>query len=211
MLLVISSLHPGMAAETQGASPTAVEIALQVEYVNHFRAVRNLTYGTEKTRMVLLDRAAGQTPKVNTLQRFRNTDYQEGEVAAKDLVIFRSGKLRGTGILVTDYRDPDRGSSYSIWLPSLRKIRRFAEPNPADKWGGSNFTYGDIYLRRAQDEEHELMGSERFPDCLGVMELPESQRDRHTRWLPQRNCAIKGRETFKQTSSEDLPRYIITN
>ena len=112
-------------------SPSAAEIALQVEYVNHFRAVRNLTYGTGKTRMVLLDRAAGQTPKVNTLQRYRNTDYQEGEVAAKDLVIFRSGKMRGTGILVTDYRDPDRGSSYSIWLPSLRKIRRFAEPNPA--------------------------------------------------------------------------------
>ena len=37
------------------------------------------------------------------------------------------------------------------------------------------------------------MGSERFPGCLGVMELPERERDRHTRWLPQRNCDVEGR------------------
>ena len=206
LLLLITSPQQSMAAQPQGALPSAAEIAQQVEYVNRFRTIRNLTYGTGKHRLVVIDRPAGQKPKINTLQRNRNNDYPKGgEVAAKDLAVFRSGKLRGTGILMTDYRDAERGSSYSIWLPSLRKIRRFAEPDPTDSWSGSNFTYGDIYLRRARDEEHELLGTERFPDCLGVMKLTESERDKHTRWLPESNCDIKGRETFKLKSHPKTP------
>jgi hypothetical protein len=185
--------------------PVALEIARNVEFVNRFRTVRNITYGTGKARLVLIDRAPGKSPMVNTLQRYRNNDYGPGSVAAKDLVIFRGGKLRSTGILITDYVDPDRSSSYSMWLPSLRKIRRFAEPDPADTWGGSNFTYGDIYLRRARDEQHELLGIERFPDCLGAMAVPEEQKTRVMAWLPARRCGLSERETFKLKSSLKRP------
>jgi hypothetical protein len=82
----------------------------------------------------------------------------------------------------------------------MRKIRRFAEPDPADSWGGSNFTYGDIYLRRARDEHHELLGLEPFPGCLGVMEIPPEQAGRQLDWLPSGRCEVAGRETFKLKS-----------
>ena len=67
--------------------------------------------------------------------------------------------------------DDRKSQSYSIWLPSLRKIRRHAEPAQNDAWGGSPFTYGDIYLRKPKHETHELIGEERFPKCLRTLRL----------------------------------------
>jgi hypothetical protein len=150
--------------------------------------------------VVVLDRAAGGRLLVNTFERWRRNDYPDGPVAARDLVIFRSGKLRGTGILVTDYRDHARGRSYAIWLPSLRKVRRFAEPDPADSWGNSNFTYGDIYTRRPEDESHQLLGRETFADCLGMLQLAPGQGDRHTTALPAADCAVRGRPVYRLRS-----------
>lgn len=182
------------------AQPGADEIARQVDFVNRFAAVRNVSYGERERRVVVLDRSAGGRLLVNTFERWRRNDYPEGTVAARDLVIFRSGKLRGTGILVTDYRDPAQGRGYAIWLPSLRKLRRFSEPDPADAWGNSNFTYGDIYTRRPQDEAHELLGRETFDDCLGVLALPPGQRDRHTAALPEADCSVRGRAVYRLRS-----------
>ena len=191
----------GAAADAaQPMQPTAVEIARNVEQVNRFRSVRDLSYGTGKQRMVVVDRPPGQGIRVNTLQRYRNNDYAGGEVAARDLVIFRGGKLRGTGILVSDHMDPQRSSSYVIWMPSIRKLRRFAEPKQADTWSGSNFTYGDIYLRQAADETHRLLGIEPFPGCVEAMQIPQQQLGRHTRGAPEANCDLQGRETYRLES-----------
>jgi hypothetical protein len=181
-------------------SPSALEIALQVEHVNRFRSLRNVSYGTDARPLVVVDRPRGEDPRVNTLQRFRNNDYNDGVTAARDLVIFRGGKARGTAILVTDPADTRQGSSYILWLPSIRKIRRIAEPHPADNWSGSNLTYGDIYLRRARDEGHRLLGIEPFPACLGTMEVPAEQRGRHVRQLPPRRCDLQGRPVYKLES-----------
>ena len=49
--------------------------------------------------MVVVDRSPGSRVLANTLQRWRRNDYPEGRIAARDLAIFGSGNLRGTGIL----------------------------------------------------------------------------------------------------------------
>jgi len=180
--------------------PDPLEIARNVEHVNRFQSVRNISFGERKSRLVLVRRPTAEAPRINTLERQRNNDYGPGEVDARDRVVFHSGKLRGTGILVTDYRDPQRGSSYVIWLPELRKLRRFSEPNMSDAWGGSNFTYGDVYLRRPHDESHELLGEESFPDCLGALQLAADEQNRYTRGMPGPSCAPKGRMSFKLKS-----------
>ena len=185
-----------MATAAPAAAPDAADIAREVDYVNRFAAVRNVSYGGREAPVVVLDLAASGRLIVNTFERWRRNDYAAGEVGARDLVIFRSGNLRGTGILVTDYRDPAKGRAYAIWLPSLRKVRRFAEPDPADSWGNSNLTYGDIYTRRPEDEAHELLGRETFGQCLGVLQLAEGQRDRHTAWMPEADCSVRGREVY---------------
>lgn len=176
------------------------DIMREVSYVNRFGAVRNVGYGDREHRVVLIDLSNTGRLVVNTLQRWRRNDFPQGPVAASDLVIFRSGKLRGTGILVKEYREAAQGRAYTMWLPSLRKLRRFAEPDPADSWGNSNFSYGDIYTRRTQDEDHELLGREVFNGCLGVLRLSEAQRGRHTQQMPEAECSVDGRPVYRLRS-----------
>ena len=89
------------------AQPTADEIIEQVYFVNHFYALKN--FGIIKkgrSITVLVSRSEGKKPTTNTVERYLNNDYADDPVVrAKDLAIFRSGKLRGTGILITDYDD----------------------------------------------------------------------------------------------------------
>lgn len=181
-------------------TPTADEIARQVDHVNRFNAVRNITYGIEGRAALVLDLSADGSLRSTSFERRRRNDFPDGQVAAKDLVIFRSGNLRGTGILVTDYTDQDKGRAYAVWLPSLRKVRRFTEPDPADTWGNSNFTYGDIYTRRPRDETHELLGRQIFNDCLGAMQLPSDPKIPVTSGIPTSDCSMKGKDVFRLRS-----------
>jgi hypothetical protein len=181
-------------------TPDADEIARQVYFVNHFYPLKN--YGITKkgrTITVLVNQAQGSRPTTITLERYLNNDYPpDGEVNAMDLAIFRSGKLRGTGMLITDFTDDNKSQSYSIWLPALRKIRRFAEPAHDDAWGGTDFTFGDVALRKPKDETHELLGTETFNDCLGAI------ADVEVKYLPEppkASCDHKGKEVYKLKST----------
>ncbi|HIE55755.1 MAG TPA: outer membrane lipoprotein-sorting protein, partial [Chromatiaceae bacterium] len=183
--------------------PSALEIMEQVYFVNHFYALRNFAI-TRKGRKitVLVSRTKGKRPTTNTLERYLNNDYKDDPVIrAKDLAIFRSGKLRGTGILITDYDDDKRSQSYVIWLPALRKTRRFAQPAHDDSWGGLDFTFGDVVLRKPEHETHENLGKEIFAECLSGMEIPKKHRNRYTRNLPKESCVSKGREVYKVKST----------
>ena len=179
-------------------------IADQVYFVNHFFALKNFSWEDHGERIaVLINKRPEYKPTTNTVERHFNSDYSDGEVRAMDLAIFRSGKLDGTGILITDYLDPNRSQLYTLWLPVMRKTRRFAEPNHNEAWGGSVFTYGDIYLRRPHDETHTLLGTETFPDCLSALVLNE---DEHTRWtqtvkdVMDADCSAQGRTVYKLKS-----------
>jgi hypothetical protein len=174
-------------AETDGQ-----RIAENVYFVNHFFALDNISYGNKRHPMQLLNLTSGGKAQRYKLERHLNNVYEQGDVRARDLVIFRSGKLRSTGILVDIYKDDKRPLSFAIWLPALRKIRRYAEPDPADVWGGSIFTYGDIYLRKPEDERHQLLGKIRFADCLGMVEGVSG--------IPKPACGIKRRMVFQVRS-----------
>lgn len=178
----------------------ALDLARKVQAVNRFEALRNVAYGDRRRPVVVIDRSAGGRILVNTFERWRTNDVDGDGVSARDLVIFRSGKLRGTGILMTEYADSKRSRDYVMWLPSLRKIRRVVEPDAADRWGNSNFSYGDIYLRAADDEVHEIVGRESFEGCLGAVELTGVQRPRHAQRIPAPDCSVQGREVYRLRS-----------
>lgn len=178
-------------------APSAEEIIRQVYFVNHFYAYRNFSIVRrgQKEITVLLSRAPGDRPKTETVERHLNNDYDDGIVQSRDLAIFQSGKLRGTGILITDYVDDEKSQSYAIWLPALRKIRRFAEPAHEDAWGGTDFTFGDVVLRKPKDETHVLLETTTFNDCLGRMELGD-QNVYYLDAVPEASCGPKGREVY---------------
>jgi hypothetical protein len=185
---------------------SADEIATQVYFVNHFYALKNYSIQKKGKRniTVIINKALGKRPTTNTVERHLNNDYNDGIVKAKDLAIFRSGKLRGTGMLITDYVDDNKSQSYAIWLPALRKIRRFAEPAHDDAWGGSDFTFGDVSLRKPHHETHELVGMKVFKDCLGVMNL---QYNKYMKKLPSSSCAPKGKAVYKLKSTTQFKNW----
>ena len=189
---------------------TADQIMDQVYFVNHFYAFDNYAI-TEKGRRditVLVIKSEDKKPTTNTLERYLNNEYADGVIKAQDLAIFRSGKLRGTGMLITDYVDDAKSQSYMIWLPALRKIRRFAEPAHDDAWGGSDFTFGDVTLRKPMHETHELLGKETFNDCLGFIEFAEGEHTRYTKDLPKSgSCDHKGKEVYKVKSTTKFENW----
>lgn len=190
-------------------SPTANEIMDQVYFVNHFYSFDNYGIGKKgKSITVLVNKSSGDKPTTVTLERYLNNDYDDDDaVKAKDLAIFRSGKLRGTGMLITDFDDTSKSQSYAIWIPSLRKIRRFAEPAHDDAWGGTDFTFGDVTLRKPHHEDHELMGTETFSGCLGAVKLDDSEKNRYTRDLPEASCVADGKQVYKVKSTTKFDNW----
>ncbi len=199
-LVIAGDKHPYPAGAL-----SAGEIMEQVYLVNHFRLFKNISIETKKKAVsVIIYRKPGKKPTFSTVKRYINNDYDDNVVEYKDLAIFTSGRLRGTGILTTGYVDADRSQSNMIWMPSVRKVRRFAQPAHDDSWGGTDFTYGDVTLRKPHQENHTLMERKIFGDCLQIMNLPDSQRSWHMKSLPHAPvCDHEQKEVFVIKSSRN--------
>ncbi|TNG00624.1 MAG: outer membrane lipoprotein-sorting protein [Gammaproteobacteria bacterium] len=189
----------------KGADLTAQDVAEQVYFVNHFYAFKNFGIARpSKTKItVIVNRVKNRKPKTLTVERYINNNYPEGDkIKSRDIAFFRSGKLKGTGLLITDYAEVGKSQSYMIWLPALRKIRRFAEPAHDDAWGGTTFTFGDVTLRKPDHETHELDGKAKFDGCLGYIDMPSSQRNRYTKNLATSpTCRHDGKTVYKLKST----------
>ncbi len=183
------------------AEDQARTIMTEVYHVNHFLSVKNLAYGNRRHPLQVADLPPRGKPRVVRLERHLNNDYPpDHHLRGRDLVIFRSGKLRGTGILVDLPRDPARPLSFAVWLPALRKIRRHAEPDQGDTWAGGIFTYGDMYLRRPDDETHQLLEETTFEGCLGTAGRPLPG-------APRASCHPRGRPVWKIRSTTRFPNW----
>jgi len=180
-----------------------------VYFVNHFYAFKN--YSIEKNRRiitVLVKKSEGEKPLTDTLERYLNNDYGgDANIKAKDLAIFRSGKMKGTGMLITDFKDDARSQEYLVWLPALRKIRRFAQPAHDDAWGGTDFTFGDVTLRKPMHEKHELLGIETFGKTIHTMVIPASEQTRTTKNLPAASDDYKSAQVYKVKSTTKFPSW----
>lgn len=192
-----------------GKLDKGVDVMDQVYFVNHFYAFKN--YSIEKNRRtitVIVKKSEGESPLTETVERYLNNDYADDDVVrAKDLAIFRAGKMKGTGMLITDYEDDARSQEYLIWLPALRKIRRFAQPAHDDAWGGTDFTFGDVTLRKPLHETHELLGVETFGKTINSLTVAKGDQTRYTKKLPAATDAYKDREVYKVKSTTKFPSW----
>lgn len=189
---------------------TANEIIKQVYFVNHFYSFDNYAIvrnGSDITTLIL--RSKNKTPITYALERYLRNDYPKGDVVnSKDLALFRSGKLRGGGLLVTDYSDQGKSQLYEVYIKSIRKVRRFAQPASEDAWSGSDFTFGDVVLRKPAHETHVLLPKGVIGGCLRAMNLPASQRNKYTKNAEIKpNCTTEGRTVYKVKSTQKIPRW----
>jgi hypothetical protein len=190
-----------------GSDLTGEQVAEQVYFVNHFYANKNYSVQKDGRKItVLLNKSKDQKPKTMTLLRYINNDYKDGNINARDMTLFQSGNLKGTGILITDFTDDNKSQSYAIWLPQLRKVKRFAKAGHNDSWGKSDFTSGDVTLRKPEHETHEILGKEKFNQCLGTMAIPKNYRSKYSKSLPGPKC-IKNRDIYKLKSTTNFPSW----
>jgi len=184
------------------------QIAEQVYAVSHGLLVRNAAskqqgkaIATLVNRAPLERRKNGRRPVVNTFETYGNSHPQNPELDSMQMAIIKSGKAKGTGILFVSYTDEAKSGIMSVWLPALRKIRRINEPSYEDTWVGTNLTYGELVLRKPEDEVHELLREDVLQDCLLVMKLGPKEVNRYTRKLPDAQCEHKGKAVYVVKSS----------
>jgi hypothetical protein len=194
---------------TARAIPDADNIARQVYYANHFYAFDNFSIKRRgRTMSALLNKSKNGSLITLAVERHLNNDYDEDDAfRSRDLAIFHSGSMRGTGMLVSEYKDEAKSKDYMIWIPRLRKIRRFAQPRQEDAWGGSVFTFGDVTLRKPEDETHQLLGKKKMRTCLGTMDELEGKMFRYTGHMPERSCRQVGTEVYGLKSTTKFPDW----
>lgn len=190
-------------AYPKGKLTDAKQIMSQVYYVNHFFAFKNYAI-VKKGRTItkIIKKSKGKKALTETVERYLNNDYvADAKIKSKDLAIFRSGKLRGMGMLITDFDDDAKSQEYLVWLPALRKVRRFAQPAHDEAWGGTDFTFGDVTLRKPMHEKHELMGTQKLGMEVKSLSIPKAEQTRLTENLPAGTNKFAGREVYKVKST----------
>lgn len=178
-------------------TPDAEEIARQVYFVNHFYPFAAFSLEQHPRGMaVIVNKDAKGSFNTLVVERHINNSYDDGVVKSKELAIFREGKLKATGMLIIDYEDDTRSHDHFVWLPELRKVRRFAQPAYRDAWGGTVFTYGDLTLRKPSHETHELLGTETFGRCLEALTVPQEVISKWGSESPGPVCDFKDKQGY---------------
>lgn len=185
--------------------PNAYEIAQQVYFVNHFYAFANVSLEKHPRGVAeVINREPGRKNTFLTLERHINNTYTDGEIRSRELVMFRSGQLKGSAVLLTEYEDASRLPKYTIWLPTLRKIRRIEDNDYDRSWGRTVFTQGEMSLRKPDDEKHVLLDETEFESCLESILLPQNKRPRSLKISIDPVCEHKGKKVYRLKSQRKI-------
>jgi len=184
----------------------ANEIARQIYFVNHQLYLDNqVLKATRKKSILIVRRVQGKKPIVFRAERYLNNDYDDNVTKSKDLVIFISGKMRGTGVLAREYVDSTRSIEMLLWLPALRKVRRMAEPSKNMGYSAADVAFmEEAKLRRLAQDDYELITTSKMTFEFGQMDLKPSQLDRYTKNLPLKKTQLNAEVyVLKATPKED--------
>lgn len=209
VLLPVLVLALGIAGRAAGddAVPDGAELAREVYGALHDKTLRNAVSrrnGRSAAMVVTrvpLEKRKRRKPRIQTFDTFINNAPSDPAVDTLQMAILTSGKAKGTGVLVTRYADPGRSAMLTIWLPALRKARHVNEPSYEDVWFGTNLTYGELVLRKPEDETHEVLGEAVFGDCLPTMVFQPWEKNRYTQMLPGEQCGHKGTPVWRLKST----------
>lgn len=155
---------------------------------------------------LLINRRDGEPPKISSFES-HVLNRPSDAIESKLLVIYRSGRLKGTGILVDRHTDPDRAPQIRLWLPALRKVRRLTAPDPADAWSGSVFTFDEVVMRRIEDQHNVLIGMDRLPDCVRGMRLSAQESPLDPATIPADACGHRGKRVYRVHSTPVRPSW----
>jgi len=208
LLLIVSTLLSAT-VDRKLAYPTSIdaqEVSKQVYFVNHqFYLDNQILKSRKKTSIMIIKHPYGKKPRVLRAERYLNNDYNDGVTKSKDLIIFLSGNLKGTGILAREFVDETKSLEIQMWLPALRKVRRMAEPSKNLGYSSADIAFlEEAKLRRLSDDTFELMETKVVNFEFGHMELNKKTLNRFTKQLPKESVSKKAKVyLLKATPNED--------
>lgn len=169
----VSAAKDGLKALAYPESqPDANSIAKQVFFVNRFFSFSNISIDEHPNNVsIIVQNSPGKKQTLTKLERHINNTYNDGVISSRELSVFRSGKLKGTAVLLTDYEDSNKVPTYMVWMPALRLTRTFEIGNTTDTWGGTVFSYSDMFMSSPDTEKHELSGKKVFDSCLNSIKI----------------------------------------
>ncbi|MDC0980147.1 outer membrane lipoprotein-sorting protein [Bdellovibrionales bacterium] len=149
--------------------PTALEIIQQNQFVDKFYGLSKMPIQYQPAgRAVLLTGPINGSLSQVFVERYINTNPTPKSFLSKELSIFLSGKNRAMAFLISDFAK-EKSPMFQVWRPDLRKVRRMPAPLYDDRWGGSDFSWGEMLLQRPSFELHTLLKKSVFGRCLGFM------------------------------------------
>jgi len=200
---LVSSIQAGVPKNLKYivGTPKADEIAEQVYFVNHFYAFSKLSVAQHPRGIaVVVNASPGKKPRKQVIERHMNNAFNDGVIKSKEIAIVRGGKNKSTGMLIVEYEDNAKSHDHFVWLPQLRKIKRFTQPADADSWAGTHFTYGDLTLRKPEHESHEVLGSTKFNGCLNYLNI-ETPDNEIASILPGPSCIANSKDVYRLKST----------
>lgn len=169
---------------------TGRDIMLKVDQQSDVRTAIN------DTKMTLINNR-GQT-REREVVRYEKSYDGAGGVDQKTLIIFNyPADIRGTGLLLWSYTDPDKDDDRWLYLPALKRIRRIAGESKNDYFMGTDFTYDDMGARNIDDDNHTLLGKEVLngEECFKIESVAKKKDDLYSKkisWvLPEKWVIVK--------------------
>ena len=176
---------------------TATQIAQESYKVNHSLYIKNMMIKRKKRSMItVIGRMPNKKPRITKIERFLSTEFNKEHIESKDLVIIRSGSLKGLGILMTAYTDATKSHEYLMWIPALRKVRRMAEPKDAGLGAGDIAFLEDAKLRRFHGEDYELIETKKMDLELKMMPFKKVHLEETQKPYPTKKSQPSKTEAF---------------
>jgi outer membrane lipoprotein-sorting protein len=102
----------------------------------------------------------GDEKKIVTRRYWKNFKGKEG-MATKTLFFTEfPPDAKGTGFLIWNYTEAGKPDNLWLYLPSLRQSRQVSSRQQDDAFMGSDLTFGDMGLRRIEEDDHKLLKEE---------------------------------------------------
>ena len=184
----------------------ALEVAKQVYFVNHQFYLNNQILKATKHKSILIVRKSkNKKPRVLRVNRYLNNDYNDGITKSKDLVVFTSSQLKGTGVLAREYVDEKKSLEIMMWLPALRKVRRMAEPSKNMGYSAADVAFlEEAKLRRLDEDTYELVGTRVKSFEYERLKIKKAYLNKYTKQLPKNNKKITAKVyVLKATPKEN--------
>jgi len=189
-------------------SQTATQIAQTAYNVNHTLYIDNMMIKKDRKQSILtISRLPNRKARVMEVERYLSNEYRDSPIESKDLVIIRSGKLKGMGVLMTSYLDAKRSHEYMMWLPALRKVRRMAEPKDAGMGAGDIAFLEDAKLRRFHEETYTLLETKNMNLELKMIDFKKGEFGRNSKYFPKKKSVKTGNRKIHIIKSTFKDKY----